>query len=60
MLVSSFNMSSVPVNDYGDDNNDGIQRKSQGRGTSACVIFFLPGVSHTAHCEVLGGYRQEL
>jgi hypothetical protein len=39
--VPSF-MSSAQGDDYGDDNDDGVlqQRKSQGRGMSACVIIF--------------------
>ena len=34
----------VVSDDCDDNNNDGVQRKSQGRGMSACVIIF-PGVS---------------
>jgi hypothetical protein len=39
MLVCLSFVSSAQVNDYGDENNDGVlqQRKKQGRGMSACV-----------------------
>jgi hypothetical protein len=48
MLVCLSFVSSAQVNDYGDENNDGVlqQPKLQGRGMSACVINFS-GCIHT-------------